>query len=155
MQSVGQKLRQAREAQGRTLEDIHSATRISLRTLEAIEADDLDAISSAFLYKSFVRQIAGDVGLNYASLEPAVKAAVATIPVPLVPGEGGAPLPNVPALRVGRKRSPRLVYAISSFAPSSGCLFRLLCPLADLQAECIPGFSLSGTVVRSCNPSFV
>ncbi len=116
MQSVGQKLRHAREAQGRTLEDIHSATRISLRTLEAIEADDLDAISSAFLYKSFVRQIAGNVGLNYAALESAVTVAVESIPVPLMPGEGGAPLPNVPALCVGRKRNPKLIYAISSFA---------------------------------------
>ena len=116
MQSVGQKLRQAREAQGRSLDHIHSATRISLRTLEAIEADDIDSISSAFLYKSFVRQIAAELGVNYLELEPGVKAAVDTIPAPLMPGEGGLPPPNVPALRFGRKRNPKLIYALSSFA---------------------------------------
>ncbi len=117
MQSVGQTLRHTREAQGRSLEDVNSSTRISVRSLEAIEQDDVTRISSAFLYRSFVRQIAAYLDIEYAALEPAVSAAVQRIPAPLMPGEGVSPTaPKVAALRVGRKRSNKLLYALSSFA---------------------------------------
>ncbi len=116
MQSVGQKLRHAREAQGRTLEHVHSTTRISLKNLEAIEADEVTAISSAFLYRSFVKQFALDVQLDYAALEPAIQESADRIPVPLIPGEGASALPRVAALPIGRKKKARLLYSLSSFA---------------------------------------
>ncbi len=115
MQSVGQKLRHAREAQGRTLEQLNSSTRISLKTLEAIEADDLSCISSAFLYKSFVRQFAEYVGLDYAELAAEVQAAAERIPAPLMPGQGAIQPPRIAALPVGRKANSRLLYSITSF----------------------------------------
>src|SRR5690242_16151448 len=80
MQSVGPKLRHAREAQGRTLEQVNSSTRIAVKILEAIEADDLSCISSAFLYKSFARQFAADVGLDYSELASSVEATAQQIP---------------------------------------------------------------------------
>ncbi len=117
MQSVGQRLRQTREAQGRSLEDVNLSTRIPVRSLEAIEQDDVTRISSAFLYRSFVRQIAAFLGIDYAGIESAVNAAVERIPAPLIPGEGAsATAPKVAALRVGRKRTNKLLYALSSFA---------------------------------------
>lgn len=116
MQSVGQKLRRAREAQGRTLEQINSNTRISLKNLKAIEADELSSISSAFHYRSFVRQFAQDLKLDYAELAPAIHETVGRIPAPLIPGEGVPAVPRVAALPIGRKRKTRLMYSFSSFA---------------------------------------
>jgi cytoskeleton protein RodZ len=116
MQSVGQKLRHAREAQGRTLEQVNSSTRISLRNLRAIEADEITAIGSPFLYRSFVRQFAEDLNLNYADLETAIQESADRIPAPLIPGQGVSAVPRVTALPIGRRQKGRLLYSISSFA---------------------------------------
>ena len=117
MQSVGHILRETRVARGLTLEQVNARTRIPFKSLEAIEADDLTAISSAFLYKSFVRQFAQDVGLDYGQIAASVQAAVETIPAPLIPGEGESPhTPKVAALRLGRRRNSRWLYSVASFA---------------------------------------
>ncbi len=116
MQSVGQKLRHVREAQGRTLEQVNSTTRISLKNLRAIEADEIAVIGSAFLYRSFVRQFAQDLKLDYADLETAIQESAGRIPAPRMPGEGVSAVPRVPALPIGRRKKTRLLYSISSFA---------------------------------------
>ncbi len=116
MQSVGQKLRHVREAQGRTLEQVNSTTRISLKNLRAIEADQIAVIGSAFLYRSFVRQFAQDLKLDYADLETATQESAGRIPAPRMPGEVISAVPRVPALPIGRRKKARLVYSISSFA---------------------------------------
>ncbi|HEY7209735.1 MAG TPA: RodZ domain-containing protein [Bryobacteraceae bacterium] len=117
MQSVGQKLRAARLAQEFTLDQIHSSTRISLNTLEAIEADDVNHISSAFLYRSFVRQLAEYLKIDYAELSSSIQANAERMPAPLMPGEGHRiPGPKVPALQIGRRRKVRWVRSLSSFA---------------------------------------
>jgi hypothetical protein len=87
-----------------------------LRSLEAIEQDEVTSISSAFLYRSFVRQVATFLGIDYAEIEPGVNSLVGRMPALLVPGEGGPPAPKVAALRMGRKRSSKLIYSLSSFA---------------------------------------
>jgi cytoskeleton protein RodZ len=116
MQSVGPKLRHAREAQRRTLEQVNSSTRISVKVLEAIEADDLSSISSAFLYKSFARQFAADVGLDYSSeLASSVEVTAERIPAPRIPGQGTTHAPKVAALPLGRKENSRMFYSITSF----------------------------------------
>ncbi|HLH05250.1 MAG TPA: RodZ domain-containing protein [Bryobacteraceae bacterium] len=117
MQSVGQKLRAARLAQGCTLEQVHSSTRISLKTLEAIEADDVSRISSAFLYRSFVRQVAEYLNLDFRELSESID--TSEIPQPRMPGEEPRATftASVPALRIGhnRKRS-RWLKPVASFA---------------------------------------
>jgi hypothetical protein len=116
MQSVGQKLRAARLAQACTLEQVHSSTRISLHTLEAIEADDLSRVSSAFLYRSFVRQIAEYLSLDYVELSSLVQDQASNMPAPLMPGEHTSSV-HVPALQIGgRKRRVRWLRPITSFA---------------------------------------
>src|SRR5690348_2421238 len=89
MQSVGTWLRQARIAQGQTLEGISAATRITLKNLAAIEADDLAKISSPFIYRSFVRQYAEALKLDYTARAADVRAASHSIPEPLIPGQAG------------------------------------------------------------------
>jgi cytoskeleton protein RodZ len=89
MQSVGTWLRQARIAQGQTLEGISAATRITLKNLSAIEADELAKLSSPFIYRSFVRQYAEGLKLDYAAMAADVRAASHSIPEPLMPGQAG------------------------------------------------------------------
>lgn len=117
MQSVGQKLRHAREAQGHTLEELHSSTRIPIKALEAIEADDLNGVSSAFLYRSFVRQMAEYLAIDYnAELNAFVHSATDRIPPPLMPGQGTHAAPRLAALQMGKRRNTRWAYSLSLFA---------------------------------------
>ena len=87
MESVGSQLRQARLSLGLTLEQACAKTRISVRSLQAIEDDDLTRFTSAFFYRSFVKQFAEYLNVDYSRLCLAVQEAVSTIPEPLIPGQ--------------------------------------------------------------------
>lgn len=63
MTSVGQKLRQAREGRGLSIQQVAAQTKISSRYLQAIEADDPKSLPGLFFYKSFVQQYAHSLGL--------------------------------------------------------------------------------------------
>lgn len=69
MQTVGVKLRQEREQQKIRLDKIAEDTRINLRYLEAIEADDASALPGEFFYRAFIRQYAKYLGLSPDELE--------------------------------------------------------------------------------------
>ncbi len=112
MESVGLKLRQARLRLGLTLEDVSAITRINIKNLSAIEADEVDHISSRFIYKSFVRQIATAVGIPSESVEETLAAAAEAIPEALFPGQTGAPRPpKLASLRPQRTRISRWIYS--------------------------------------------
>lgn len=93
MESVGQKLRDARLRKQLALEDVSAATKINVRNLQAIEADDLAQICSPFTYRSFARQFANYLHVDWAELDQALSETSSRIPAPLVPGAPGAPLP--------------------------------------------------------------
>lgn len=61
---VGFELRQARERQGLSLQQISSSTKISLRVLQAIEASDGAHLPAPVFTRSFVRTYAAQVGLD-------------------------------------------------------------------------------------------
>jgi cytoskeletal protein RodZ len=69
MHSVGEKLRNERQRQNRSISAIASETCISARYLEAIEADDLSVLPGGFFYKSFVKQYSGALGLDFRTVE--------------------------------------------------------------------------------------
>jgi cytoskeletal protein RodZ len=116
MESVGQKLRAIRLQQGLALEDISAKTRISRRNLQAIENDDLSPIGSAFFYKSFVRQFAQQLKVDYSELAAAVESLTSTLPEPLMPGQTAAwvPVTGVPSLRLNRPKRLRWLYSFTS-----------------------------------------
>ncbi len=60
--SLGEQLRRAREARGVTLREVSEQTRITMRHLEAIEADDYKALPGGIFNKSFVKSYARAVG---------------------------------------------------------------------------------------------
>ena len=64
LREVGQALKEAREAQGRTQEEISEATRISLRHLRAIEEGDEKELPEVFYVRSFLKKYADAVGLS-------------------------------------------------------------------------------------------
>jgi cytoskeleton protein RodZ len=63
-QSIGEKLRLAREARGIALREISEQTRISIRYLEAIEADDYKRLPGGIFNRSFIRAYAKFVGYD-------------------------------------------------------------------------------------------
>ncbi len=121
MESVGLKLRAARSRLGLSLEQVNATTRISVKSLQAIEDDDLPGIGSPFFYKSFVKQYAGQLKLDYDELVPAIESAVRTLPEPLIPGQGDAPVPSR-STRRARRRNVRWLFSFASLvAVLVGC----------------------------------
>ena len=66
--SIGQKLRQAREEQQRTLEEAAYTTCIRLRYLEALEEDNFEVLPSPIQQRGFLRSYAGYLGMAPAPL---------------------------------------------------------------------------------------
>jgi cytoskeleton protein RodZ len=122
MESVGEKLRQQRVRQGLTLDDVSASTRISVKNLQAIESDELSGISSAFFYRSFVRQFAQRLGLDYDELAAAVQEWANTMPQPAMPGQLQAAMPKVPPLQPTRPKNFRWLFSfIALIAVLTGC----------------------------------
>lgn len=63
-ESIGEKLRLARETRGIALRDISEQTRISMRYLEAIETDDYRRLPGGIFNRSFIRAYAKFVGYD-------------------------------------------------------------------------------------------
>ena len=83
--TAGDKLREAREAQGLTLQDIASRTRVPIRHLEAIETNRLEAMASPTYAIGFAKTYARAVGLD----EKAIAAEMRESPqMPLSPRVG-------------------------------------------------------------------
>jgi cytoskeleton protein RodZ len=79
--SVGQILRDAREAQGITLEDAAARLRLMHRQVEAMEADDFEGLGQPVFARGFVRNYARLLGLQ---------------PEALLEQMGGAPAESTP-----------------------------------------------------------
>lgn len=115
MQSVGQQIREQRLRLGLKLEEISAKSRISLKVLQAIESDDLAAVSSPFLYRSFARQFAAHLKLDLGPLNTAVDEAAKSMPQPRIPGQGQIERAKLAPLPVrGRKGNFRWLYSVAS-----------------------------------------
>lgn len=69
MRSFGSRLREERERQGLSLEEISTQTKIRQSYLEAIEKDSLETMPGGFFSRSFVRQYAHALGLRAEEVE--------------------------------------------------------------------------------------
>lgn len=61
---LGQKLKEAREAKGLSIDQLHEITKIQKRHLVAIEEGNYDVLPGAFYARAFIKQYADAVGLN-------------------------------------------------------------------------------------------
>jgi cytoskeletal protein RodZ len=103
MFSVGETLKRARLARGIDLSTLATQTKINIRYLEAIEADDRKSLPSGFFYKSFVDQYAKFLALDKREIDAEVDRLLsADAPLPL-PGYESVVARNVPPLRVARR----------------------------------------------------
>lgn len=114
MQTVGSVLKEERLKQGLTLESISVDTKLPLRSLSAIESDQVSTFGSQFFYKSFVKQYASRIQVDYRAIAPQVEAQASEIPVPPLPGETTHP-PDVPAIDPPKSRA-RLRWVFPSVA---------------------------------------
>ncbi|HDR7791517.1 TPA: helix-turn-helix domain-containing protein [Bacillus luti] len=64
MTELGQKLKEAREAKGLSIDQLHEITKIQKRHLVAIEEGNYDILPGAFYVRAFIKQYADAVGLN-------------------------------------------------------------------------------------------
>jgi cytoskeleton protein RodZ len=64
MPTFGENLRREREMRGIPLEEISSATKISIRFLQALENDDFASIPGGIFVRGFIRAYAGYLGLD-------------------------------------------------------------------------------------------
>lgn len=92
MQSLGVQLRLERERQKMDLARIAEETRINLSYLEAIEADDLDALPGEFFYRSFVRQYTKYLGIPATEADKLFESSSALVPP--TAGTPEAPTPS-------------------------------------------------------------
>ena len=72
-QTIGQKLKQAREAKRLTLEKVFEATRIRVPYLRALEEDDLSVLPSPVQARGYLRNYADFLGLNFEQLLDAMR----------------------------------------------------------------------------------
>ena len=101
---IGEELRRERVRQGLSIDEIARRTRMSLRSLESIEADAFDRLPGVVFARNFVRLYALDLKLDPEAL---------LARLPRVDIEAAA-LPNPPA-RTGRLSwDPRLTAALAS-----------------------------------------
>lgn len=68
-ESIGKRLKQIRESKGISLEEISQKTRIRLAYLQAIEADDFEALPSKIQTRGFLRLYTHELGVELDSLK--------------------------------------------------------------------------------------
>ncbi len=72
-ESIGTRLKQAREAKRLTLEQVADATRVRTHYLDALERDDMSSLPSAAQGRGFLRIYADFLGLDSDSLMPVAR----------------------------------------------------------------------------------
>jgi len=64
MDSVGQYLREQREAKGMSLEEVARATRVPLASVERLESDQFDELPGEVFVRGFIKSYARALGLD-------------------------------------------------------------------------------------------
>jgi cytoskeletal protein RodZ len=105
MNPVGDLLRRAREEQGRTLDDIATATRIHRRFLEQLEQGALSSLPQPYL-RAFIRDYALEVNVDPAEALRQYESAIVTQEDPAPRGTSGIPPAQVGIRRSAAGRAP-------------------------------------------------
>src|SRR5579871_1471616 len=102
MSSVGEVLKRARLEQALDLKTVAARTRIPIRYLAAIEADDRKSLPSGFFYRSFVDQYARLLSLDLKTIHTEVDLLLSQdAPLPL-PGQENLVARNVKPMKAAR-----------------------------------------------------
>jgi cytoskeletal protein RodZ len=105
---IGQRLFEARQRRGLTLDAISRTTKIPVSLLQAIERDDAARLPQGFFTRAFVRAYANEVGVNAdALLDIAGLGEIEEVPVE-------APLTNVPINEPSSSKSVFFAFALGA-----------------------------------------
>ncbi len=104
-ESIGQQLRQARQARSLTLEQVASATHVRVHYLQALEDGDLEAVPSLAQARGFLRIYAEHLGLDAGALFNELEGKATAPPPPPVPPE----MPIPPLLPVAEHEPEAVV----------------------------------------------
>jgi cytoskeleton protein RodZ len=100
--SVGERLREAREAAGLTLEDIATSTRIPTRHLESLEIGDFTRLPAPTYTVGFAKNYAAAVGLDRAEIGDQLRAEMGGMrPATSIPSEVFEPADPARAMPMG------------------------------------------------------
>lgn len=99
MQTIGQRLKQARESKRLTLEKVFEATRIRVPYLQALEADDHSVMPSPVQARGYLRNYAEFLGLDFDQLLEEMRAESKTSDELITPMDS-TPSPATPTLEV-------------------------------------------------------
>lgn len=86
-ESIGQQLREARQARSLTLEQVASATHVRVHYLQALEAGDLGSVPSLAQARGFLRIYADHLGLDAVALLSELEGKVIEPPLSPAPAE--------------------------------------------------------------------
>jgi transcriptional regulator with XRE-family HTH domain len=103
MDSIGQRLKAARESRGWSASQVASALNTKLQVVEDMEADRFERMAAPIYAKGFIRLYAEHVGLD---VKPLVDAYVERYQAPAARGRRGR-LPKPPPLRSASILAPR------------------------------------------------
>jgi cytoskeleton protein RodZ len=115
MPTLGRILREQREKQGLSLDDIVKRTRISRKSLEALENDDPAETGSVFYYRSFARHVAGLLNLDTPEWREALSASERIELPPPPPPAPESYTPRVAPIRQRRQSRWRALSPVVSF----------------------------------------
>ena len=101
-ETVGETLRAAREAQGKSIEDVASATRIPTRHLTSIEESDWSRLPAPTYTVGFAKNYAGELGLDKGEIGDRLRTEMGgTRPAQTVPAEYFAPTDPKRSMPIG------------------------------------------------------
>ncbi len=114
--SFGASLRRERELRGITLDEISRVTKISVRLLEAIEADRFDILPEGVFRKSFIRGYARYLGMNEEQVLQEYALEVQAVVSPAAPEVKHEPLARIELARWLRRVVITLAFVLAAVA---------------------------------------
>jgi cytoskeleton protein RodZ len=143
LSNIGEELRSAREAQGRTIQEASAATRIRPSYLEAIEGERFDELGGNVYAKGFIRSYAGYLGVDPAPLLDVYRSEQR----PEAPVFERAPRALTGGLGVERRRRGRSSWLLV------GIVFVSIVLVASLWSLLKPAKSSSQTTLNATPPA--
>lgn len=151
--SIGARLRQARELRRLTLQQVSETTKVRAHYLQALESDDYSAIPSAAQARGFLRIYAEFLELDQAELMSAVPSAplptVPEVPVEVTPVAPASPPESRPSMWIGLR--DRLTRRSSKDAATTSSTD--VAPEATVQSTPLPASAEAQTTPRAASAS--
>lgn len=150
--TVGQQLRVARESKGLTLSDVARALKLSLRQVEALEAEDWPNLPGKTIIRGFVRNEARLLGLN----PDALMSLLDTLDMPLAPElemTTGAPVRIPQENRADRRDYVRVISGLIILCLAVAAVFLVPSDLWQSTLSALKVASQSNEVVVENEPA--